>query len=113
VDISVSWTSNFDGSALDKITSNQAIGSFAATSAATIMGDYVPFLAGDLKGSAIISPWHVKYTQPYAKYQYYGDGFNFTTDFNPKARSHWDEPLKTTHLAQFTDEISNYIKRVL
>ena len=55
---------------------------------ARMCNPYVPFLEGPLSQTIEVTPWWVKYTQPYAHYQYTGDGFNFTKDYHPLATAY-------------------------
>lgn len=62
---------------------------------------YVPFLEGPLSQTIEVSAESVKYIQPYARYQYYGENFNHTTDYHPQATALWDEAMMTEHGEEF------------
>ena len=59
--------------------------------------NYVPELSGDLKRYSIVSNDNrsVIWTQPYARFQYYG---NFTNYTKPGTGPRWDEVAKSRHL---------------
>ena len=76
---------------------------------AKYMNPYVPFLEGPLSQTLEITPEYVKYTQPYAHYQYEGEGFNFTRDYHPRASAHWDQAM----MAEKGDEFRAQIKEIL
>lgn len=86
-------------SAIESRTNGAAL--FAAETARTMMDDYVPvdrgFLRGNVNVSASGNTGKVTYTQPYAKYQYYGN-YNHAGSGNPAARSHWDKHINRSAL---------------
>ena len=71
---------------------------------------YVPFLEGPLSQTVIVSPDGVRYIQPYARYQYYGDGFKHTIDHHPLASARWDEAMMRDHGDEFNQEVKDIIK---
>lgn len=87
---------------LNRITTDKATGTFAASEAARLMQEYVPEREGILK-IATPRPWKVIYTTPYAAKQYYG---NYRHP-KPGAISHWDRALDRPALAR---AIQAYIK---
>lgn len=88
------------GRKLDKICRDRRVGQVAANEGMKIMNEhYVPKRDGFLRGSAIATPFHVKWRTPYAHRHWsgYGDG-NRTT---PGTRSHWEEPKRVKeHIAK-------------
>ena len=72
---------------------------------------YVPFLEGPLSQSTEITPDYVRYTQPYAHYQYYGVGFNHTKDYHPLASAKWDEAMLRDKREEFLEEVKQILIR--
>lgn len=66
---------------------------------------YVPFLHGYLSQTLEITPDYVRYTQPYAHRQYYGDNFRHTLDWHPLASARWDEAMMRDNRDEFEDEV--------
>lgn len=73
--------------------------------------DYVPFLSGDLAGTARASEDGVFYTMPYAAYQYTGSNFNFTKDYHPLATAYWDKAMMATKGDSLLKDVENAIKK--
>ena len=71
---------------------------------------YVPFLEGPLSQTAVVSAEGVRYIQPYARRQYYGDDFNHTTEFHPLASARWDKAMLADHGQEFYDEVKEILK---
>lgn len=71
---------------------------------------YVPFLEGPLSQTAVVTSEGVTYTQPYARYQYYGTNFNHTTDYHPLASAEWDKAMLRDHRDEFNSEVKDIIK---
>lgn len=76
---------------------------------ATMCDPYVPFLEGPLSQTIEVTPEYVRYTQPYAHYQYYGEGFNHTREHHPLASAKWDEAM----LRDKKDEFLEGVKEIL
>lgn len=72
---------------------------------------YVPFLNGPLSQTNIVSAHGVRYIQPYARYQYYGVGFNHTKDVHPLASAKWDEAMFRDRGEEFDKQAEDIIKR--
>ncbi len=74
---------------------------------------YVPFLHGPLSqsGMANVTPDGVTYNTPYARYQYYGTGFNHTLDFHPLASAMWDQAMLRDHRDEFVAQIKEILRR--
>lgn len=70
---------------------------------------YVPFLEGNLSQTITVSDKGVRYIQPYARRQYYGDNFNFTLDKHPLATSRWDKAMLRDHGEEFNAEVQDII----
>ena len=90
---------------LRKLAGNPKLGKTASTEAARLMEPFVPYRNGLLSSSAATDvPWKVRYTMPYARRMFYGDGFNFSTETHPKARSRWDKGIDKAALAETLTE---------
>lgn len=72
---------------------------------------YVPYLHGPLSRTAQASADGVKYTQPYAHYQYVGEHFNHTKTVHPKATAYWDKVMMSEQGEQFCKEVEALIQR--
>jgi len=86
---------------------------------------YVPFLEGPLSQSALaqVTAEYVGYggshyvTEnrpagvPYGRYQYYGEGFNFTKDKHPKATALWDKAMMREQGDVFTQQVKDILVR--
>ena len=72
---------------------------------------YVPFMYGPLSQTAEVEPHCVRYIQPYARYQYYGVGFNHTKDYHPLATALWDKAMLAERGDEFKTAVKDIIKR--
>lgn len=72
---------------------------------------YVPFLEGPLSQTTEITPNYVRYTQPYAHYQYNGVGFNHTKDYHPLASAKWDEAMLRDKRDAFLADVKKILVR--
>lgn len=72
--------------------------------------DYVPFLEGPLSQTIEVSPEGVRYTQPYAHYQYHGEGFNHTLDVHPLATAFWDKVMMQDRGEEFIKAVEEILK---
>lgn len=72
---------------------------------------YVPFLEGPLSQTIEVSPKSVKYVQPYARYQYYGVGFNHTKDYHPQSTALWDKVMMSEHGEEFVEQVKEILAR--
>lgn len=70
---------------------------------------YVPFLEGPLSQTVEITSQAVRYIQPYARYQYYGDNFNHTVEYHPLASARWDKAMLRDHGDEFNKEIEEIL----
>lgn len=70
---------------------------------------YVPFKTGTLSKSAItgsnIGSGIIVYNTPYARYLYYGDGFNFSKTKHPQSQSRWFEVSKSVNLNKWLNGV--------
>lgn len=70
---------------------------------------YVPFKTGILAKSAItgsnIGKGVIIYNTPYARYQYYGDGFKFNKHKNPQAQARWFEASKAVNISKWLNGV--------
>lgn len=90
---------------LRRLAGNPELGKTASTEAARLMEPFVPMRSGDLKNSAVTDvPWQVRYTMPYARRLFYGEGFRFDTEHHPEARSRWDKGIDKAALADTLTE---------
>ena len=78
---------------------------------AKMMDPYVPFLEGPLSPTAEVTPQDVRYTQPYAHYQYTGSHFNFTTDYHQLATAYWDKAMMRDKGEEFVEQVRQIIAR--
>lgn len=122
------------------IENSSAIGIFAATSWHRLYEQYVPMETGVLQGSVAISPWEIKHTAVYARYQYYGQVYGpnypifqggvavgffsppgqrkhptgrsmvYSHSHHPKASAKWDQAAKATQMSTLCAEIQAYIE---
>ena len=72
---------------------------------------YVPYLNNPLSTTVEITSDHVRYVQPYARYQYFGVDFNHTLTHHPLASAFWDEAMLRDHREEFEAEIKEYMVR--
>ena len=72
---------------------------------------YVPFLEGPLSQTTEITPNYVRYTQPYAHYQYHGVGFNHTKDYHPLASAEWDKAMLRDRREEFEMQVKEILVR--
>lgn len=92
---------------------------------AKMCDEYVPFLEGPLSQSALaqVNKDYVQYggsgyvTEgrpsgvPYARYQYYGVGFNHTKDYHPKATAFWDKAMMSEKGQSFCEQVKEILVR--
>lgn len=72
---------------------------------------WVPYLNGPLSQTVEIEPKCVRYIQPYARYQYYGVGFNHTIEHHPLASALWDKIAMQTEYDSFKEQVRELIIR--
>lgn len=96
---------------LSDLTQDEAFMLSVTNTLARYCHPYVPYLHGPLSETIEVTPECVRYIQPYARRQYYGDHFNFTKDTHPLATSRWDEAMMRDLGDQFCSEIADLIAR--
>ena len=96
--------------ALTRLTDNKTMLELHAL-LAKMMDPYVPFLEGPLSQTLEITPQHVRYLQPYAHYQYTGEGFNFTRDYHPLASAYWDKAMMAQRGEEFVEQVKEILVR--
>lgn len=90
---------------LRRLADNPELGKTASTEAAKLMEPFVPMRSGDLKNSAVTDvPWQVRYTMPYARRLFYGEGFKFSKDEHLQAMARWDRGIDKAALAKTLTE---------
>lgn len=90
---------------ISAICSNPKVGQFAAETTRRLVEPYVPRLEGVLRSSAVVSPWLITYTAPYAHYQW--EGRNIGRRTTPMTVSHWEECAPVDEIAI---DITEYLK---
>lgn len=86
-----------------------AFWTYAATEWHRLYEPYVPMQSGMLKDTVSIRPKEIEHTVPYARYQYYGTGFNFRRDMHPKASAKWDLAAAPTQLPKLAASLQAYV----
>ena len=72
---------------------------------------FVPFLQGTLSKEAVIEePGRIVWVQPYARRQFYGVDFNFTTTHNQQAGAKWTDRSKAAHLQDWKSGVEKILK---
>jgi len=94
---------------LDTINNNPTTMLAIHNTLAKMCDPYVPFLEGPLSQTAVVSPTGVTYIQPYARYQYYGDDFNHTTEYHPLASARWNEAMMRDRGDEFVKEVEDIL----
>ena len=103
-------STDMDGVAkkVNKIATDDKVGYFMASELKRLMSPYTPRKNGTLEDTAVVEPFKITYVQPYSKYIYYGDGFNFSTDKHPNATSRWDVVTKNVKGKQLANAITRF-----
>ena len=76
-----------------------------------MMEPYVPYLSGTLSQTTEVTARSVKYTQPYAHYQYVGEEFNHTLVYHPLATSYWNKAMMTNEGEAFILQVQELLRR--
>ena len=89
---------------------------FMANEAQRLMDPYVPatqaqVLADNVEVGVKNGVGQVHYKVPYARYQFYGQGFNWSKEVHPKATGRWDLAMKSERGADLVKAVQNFIKR--
>lgn len=90
-------------SKLERICKNPTVGNYAASEVERLSKQYVPYRASGLVTSVVVTPFKVRYTAPYAKYQWYGvskNGNKFKNYTTPGTCSKWTDKLNKDDLAR-------------
>lgn len=69
---------------------------------------YVPYQTGALANNTEITENGIRYKQPYASHQYYGE-FEHNKSVHPLATSHWDKVMMQNHKDELNAEIKDII----
>lgn len=72
---------------------------------------YVPYNTGALSRNVTIAQGKVKYNQPYARRQYYGDEIVHNPEYHPLATAYWDRAMLRDHGDEFYAEVKETVKR--
>lgn len=94
-----------------KIGNDDQVGYFMASEFKRLMSPFTPRVHGTLEDTAQVEPFKITYVQPYSKYIYYGDGFNFSTDKHPNATSRWDVVTKNSKGKQLANAVTRFINK--
>lgn len=78
---------------------------------ARLVDPWVPFLHGPLSQTVEIYPQYIRYSQPYAHYQYTGIDFNHTLDPHPLASAEWDKVAMQTQMDIFSQTVKEILIR--
>lgn len=97
---------------IEKIGGNDRVGMFMAVELKRLMSPYTPRVKGTLEDTAIVEPFKITYVQPYSKYIYYGDGFNFSDNKHPNATSRWDVVTKNVKGKELANSVTRFIKKI-
>ena len=92
-----------------RICPSRKVGQFAAEDARRLMERFVPFRDGQLRASAIVSPFLVTYTAPYAHYQWEGvaKGGGRLYHPTPGTMSHWERYIDKAQLAR---DVADFVR---
>lgn len=94
----------------NKIMRDQTFWKFAATEWHRLYTPYVPRGdSGNLTDSVSITPGQIEHTQPYARYQYYGEGFHFRRDLHPMASAKWDQKAEAIQGPKLISTLQAYV----
>lgn len=95
-----------------RICGNNNVGTFMAETVLRYMTPYVPMDSGMLSQNVTTEPFKLTYNVPYAKYQFNGNGFNFSKEKHPLATAHWDKATQNAKSTQIAKEVTKYIGRM-
>lgn len=98
---------------IKRICSSDVVGLFAARETARNVEKYVPKREGVLRQSAVISPFLIEYTAPYAHYQWEGVSKRGSRlayhDPSGMTGSHWEQKANKEDIAS---AITEYLRRL-
>lgn len=92
-----------------KIMNDHRFWRFAAAEWYKLYTPYVPMDTGMLSSTVAITPGEIEHTVPYARYQYYGDGFHFSRQQHPRAAARWDEKAAPEQGRRLASTLQSYI----
>ena len=69
---------------------------------------YVPYQTGALANNTEVTKDGIRYKQPYAAEQYYGN-FEHNKSVHPLATSHWDKVMMQNHKDELNEEIRDIV----
>ena len=72
---------------------------------------WVPYLNGPLSQTVEVTPQYIRYTVPYAHYQYYGVGFDHTREVHPLASAMWDKVAMQAKRTSFEARVKEILVR--
>lgn len=98
---------------IDELMQNETVRLAVNNTLARYCHPYVPYLHGPLSETIEVTPDWVRYIQPYARYQYYGENFNHTLDYHPLATAKWDEAMMRDHGEEFCSEVQDILRYYL
>ena len=91
-----------------KAVQDDAFWTFAAVEWHRLYSKYVPMDEGKLRDTVSFGVGEIEHTQPYARYQYYGN-FNHSNSKNPLASARWDQAAKPTEEQKLINALQKYI----
>lgn len=106
---------------------NGKLHAFFTNTCALHMDKYVPFDEGFLAGTVVqngqttanVTTAEIRYEQPYASYQYYGQRqdkthkiVNRSRDKHPLATSYWDKHMVTAEMSEIETEMALEYKKL-
>ena len=86
-------------------------GKFAAQEWHRLYSNFVPMRTGMLMRQVTFEPWTITHTVPYARRQYYGTNFNFSTEKHKLATARWDQVARRTQGERLAKAIEAWIAR--
>lgn len=95
---------------IGRICTNRQFGQFLASTAERGMNPYVPWRSGFLAGSAVVSPFKVTYTAPYATYPYHGRHMTISKNHHDKAEPFWDRAYAIAKGQELGDAGTAYLR---
>lgn len=110
IDVEVSEININVGRLLNKVNGN-TLGREAAREWWRLYADWTPYREGDLYNDVRFRPWEIHHVVPYAKYQYYGDGFHFFRGYHPRAASRWDKRAEPTQKPKLVQTLQRFVDR--
>lgn len=110
IDVEVSEIHINVGRLLNKVNGN-TLGREAAREWWRLYADWTPYREGDLYKKVRFKPWEIHHFAPYARYQYYGDGFRFYDEEHHNAGSRWDKRAEPTQKPKLVQTLQRFVDR--